>query len=236
MPCRVIDNRPARSVAVLGPCSASEARIARRLGSASAAKTPAETSSGSGGIEVLRELVELRAPALDVPLVARLQPLVRQLSEAALGDRESSAGRSRLEDELDVGLPRVALGSTGDPPAEGENRHRVDNLDRESCRRVVLLPAHPHLVAGSHLSDRVAAEPAGDAVEGGQRGPDFLLGMREVKGASDRVRDGHDQLLIATVWLRSNLWQPLGCVKSGDHVARPAPGRLERAPVTFSVT
>ena len=53
MPCRVSDNRPDRSVAVLGPCSASEARMARRLVSASAAKTLADTSSGSGRIEVL---------------------------------------------------------------------------------------------------------------------------------------------------------------------------------------
>src|SRR5664279_5705496 len=152
MPCRVIDNRPDRSVAVLGPCSASEARIARRLGSASAAKTPADTSSGSGRIEVGHQLIELRAPALDVALVARLQPLLRELGEAALGDGEPGAGRGRLEGELDAGLPRVALGGTGDPPAEGEHRHRVDHLDRQGLHPVVvLLPTHTHVVTGSHL-------------------------------------------------------------------------------------
>src|SRR2546423_876839 len=111
MPCRVIDNRPARSVAVLGPCSASEARIARRLGSASAVKTAADTSSGSGGIEVRHQLVELGAPARDVALVARLQPLVGELREAALGDGEPGAGRGRLKGELDVRRPRAGLGS-----------------------------------------------------------------------------------------------------------------------------
>jgi len=58
---------------------------------------------------------------LEVALVARLQPLLRELGEAALGDGEPGAGRGRLEGELDVGLPRVALGGTGDPPAEGEH-------------------------------------------------------------------------------------------------------------------
>jgi hypothetical protein len=42
-------------------------RIARRSGSASAAKTPADTGSASGGIEVHHALVEVCAPALDVP-------------------------------------------------------------------------------------------------------------------------------------------------------------------------
>ena len=115
MPCRVIDSRPDRSVAVLGPCSASEARIARRLVSASAAKTLADTASGSGRIEVRHELAELRAPALGVALVGRLQPLVRQLGEAALGDREPGARRGRLERELDVRPSRVAPGAPRSP-------------------------------------------------------------------------------------------------------------------------
>ena len=45
----VIGRRPARSVAVAGPPAASAARMARRVGSASAVKTCSATASGSGG-------------------------------------------------------------------------------------------------------------------------------------------------------------------------------------------
>src|SRR3954468_5714658 len=165
MPCRVSDNRPDRSVAVLGPCSAREARMARRLVSASAAKTLADTSSGSGRIEVRHQLAELRLPPLGVALVARLEPLVRQLCEPALGDGEPGPGRRRLERELDVGPPRVALRGTVDAPAVGEHRHRVDHLDRERLLPVELLPAHEHVVARSYLALGLGAEPAGEALE-----------------------------------------------------------------------
>src|SRR3954453_6312681 len=101
-PCRVIDSRADSSVAVPGPCSARAARMARRVGSASAAKTPAATSSASGRIEIRGQLPELGSPPLRVAVVGLLQPLVGELREAALVDDEASATGGGLEHELDI--------------------------------------------------------------------------------------------------------------------------------------
>ena len=64
--CRVIGSRAARSVAVAGPPAASAARMARRLGSASATKTCSAIASISGGIEVFDQFAQLARPALGV--------------------------------------------------------------------------------------------------------------------------------------------------------------------------
>src|SRR6476619_1306495 len=80
---RVIGRLAARSVAVAGPRDASAARMLRRLGSASAAKTSSATASGSGaGVEVFDELTQLTPPALDVATERAGVHIVGQLREA----------------------------------------------------------------------------------------------------------------------------------------------------------
>src|SRR5690349_10069123 len=107
MAWRVIGSRAARSVAVAGPPAASAARTARRLGSARATKTCSATASvsagrgvGSGGIEVLDQLVELALPAGGVAAEGLLVRVLRQLREPALHHRQPGAGGHRLEGEL----------------------------------------------------------------------------------------------------------------------------------------
>ena len=65
----MIGRRSARSVAVAGPYAARVARIARRVGSASAVKTCSAIASTSGGIEVGRQFAELARPSLGVAVV-----------------------------------------------------------------------------------------------------------------------------------------------------------------------
>src|SRR5215472_13101004 len=69
--CRVTGSRIARSVAVAGPAAASAAKMARRVGSASAANTCSATASASGGIEVGGQLAQLLRPP---PGVAVIRP------------------------------------------------------------------------------------------------------------------------------------------------------------------
>src|SRR5882724_10789406 len=107
--CRVIGRRSARSVAVAGPPAASSARMARRLGSASAAKTCSATDSMSGGIEVVDQLAQLARPALRVAVVRLVVRVLRQLREAGLDHGEPRARADRLERELDVGAARIVL-------------------------------------------------------------------------------------------------------------------------------
>src|SRR5215468_6108370 len=108
--CRVIGSRAARSVAVAGPPEASAAKIARLLGSASAAKTCSATASRSGGIEVAGQLTEFLYPALGVPVVGLAVRVLGQLGEPGLHHRQPRPGTGRLEGELDVGAPGVILG------------------------------------------------------------------------------------------------------------------------------
>src|SRR6476619_6435712 len=107
--------RTARSVAVVGPPDASAARIARRVGSASAPKTCSATASVSGsasggigsrvsgGVEVVDQLAELARPALGVAAVRLLVGVVGELGEAGLDHGEPRAGTDRFERELDIG-------------------------------------------------------------------------------------------------------------------------------------
>src|SRR5262249_61683058 len=114
--CRVIGSRAARSVAGAGPPEASDARMARLLGSASATNTGSAIAPISGGIEVAGQLGQLARPALGVAVERLVEGLVRQLGEAALDDREPGAPAVRFERELDVGAARVVVGKPVDVP------------------------------------------------------------------------------------------------------------------------
>src|SRR6185312_14755931 len=81
---RVIGRRSARSVAVAGPCAASIARIARRVGSARAVKTCSAIASVSGGMEVVGQLAELARPSLGVAVVGLVARVDGQLRETGL--------------------------------------------------------------------------------------------------------------------------------------------------------
>src|SRR5688500_3748151 len=114
MAWRVMGSRVARSVAVAGPCAASAASSARRLGSASAVKTCSATASTSGGIEVRDQLAELSAPAVDVAAERRAVRVGGQLGEAGLDDRQAGARAGGFERDLDVGAAEVVLGQAVD--------------------------------------------------------------------------------------------------------------------------
>src|SRR5260370_40442116 len=81
--CRVIGRLAARSVAVAGPRDASAARMLRRLGSASAAKTSSATAPGSrAGTEGFDRLNQFALPPLDVAAVRPGRKVVGPLREA----------------------------------------------------------------------------------------------------------------------------------------------------------
>src|SRR5215467_9627052 len=119
--CRVIGRASARSVAVAGPSAASAARMARRVGSASAANTCSAIASMSADIEVGGQLAKLLRPALGVSVVGLAEDLAGQLREPALGHGQPGALPGRLEGELDVGAARVVLGQPAYLPGEPEH-------------------------------------------------------------------------------------------------------------------
>src|SRR5579871_5705509 len=105
--CRVIGSRAARSVAVDGPSVARAARMARRVGSASATKTCSAMASRSGPIDVLRELCQLPGPALTVRVVGLAPSVDGKLGEARLDDSKQRPVPVGLQGELDVRASRV---------------------------------------------------------------------------------------------------------------------------------
>src|ERR1700712_5329183 len=139
---REIGTRLASSVAVEGPCLERSARIARRVGSASAAKTASATASGrstspgasSGGmcgVEVRGELAQLAVPALGVAAVGGRVLGRPELREAGLHDVQPGPGGHRLEGELDEGAARGVVAEPVDGPGEGEDPWFLDLLDVE---------------------------------------------------------------------------------------------------------
>src|SRR6516165_1332034 len=114
--CRVIGRRWARSVAVAGPREASAARMARRVGSARAAKTCPAIASTLCGIEIRDQLAQFLRPAFAVAVVRLEVGVLGQLREPALYHRQSRARTGRLEGELDVGPARIARGQPVDAP------------------------------------------------------------------------------------------------------------------------
>ena len=97
-----------------GPPDASAARMARRVGSASAMKTCSAIASMSGGIEVVGQLAQLARPALGVAVIRLAVGVLRQLGETGLDHRQPRARTGRLERELDIGPARIVLGQPED--------------------------------------------------------------------------------------------------------------------------
>src|SRR5438874_6191245 len=110
MAWRVIGSRVARSVAVDGPSVARAARMARRLGSASATKTCSATASMSGAIEVLRQLGQLSRPSFAVSVVGLAARVDGKLCKAGLDDSQQGAVAVGLQGELDIRAAGVVLG------------------------------------------------------------------------------------------------------------------------------
>src|SRR6266568_3252369 len=130
--CRVIGRLAARSVAVAGPRDASTARMLRRLGSASAAKTSWATASGSrAGIEVFGELTQLALPPLDVAAVRAGEKVVGQLREAGFDHGEPGPFAHRLKGELHIGTARIVARQATDAPGVSEHVRRLDALDTQ---------------------------------------------------------------------------------------------------------
>src|SRR5258705_8915141 len=124
--CRVIGRRAARSVAVAGPRDASAARMLRRLGSASAAKTSSATPSESRpGIEVIDELTQLALPPLDVAAVRTGVKVVGQLREAGFDHGEPGPFGHRLKGELDIGTAWIVGRQATDAPRVTEHVRRI---------------------------------------------------------------------------------------------------------------
>src|SRR5262249_9177153 len=148
--CRVIGSRPARSVAVAGPPEASAATMARRLGSASAAKTcsatasmsGSATASPSGGIEVAGQFGQLLRPAIGVAVVGGAVGVAGQLGEPGLDYRQPGARPGGFEGELDIGPARVIVGQPEDVPGEPEHRGLLHPLDAH-LGGVPAGPPHP---------------------------------------------------------------------------------------------
>src|SRR5262245_27436102 len=185
MACRVIGKRVARSVAVAGPPAASAARMPRRLGSARAVKTSCATASRSElAIEVGDQLAQLVRPTVGVAGEGLLVTLVRQLRESAFHHGERSAGAGRLQRELDVRAPRVALGEAVEAPGVPENVRRLDALEVEGGG-VTAVPAELRLAADSQVDLGGVAEPGAEPLDGGQRRPDPLRRVLELDGALD---------------------------------------------------
>src|SRR5690349_16529076 len=116
MACRVIGNRPARSVTVEGPSVARAARMLRRVRAASAMKTCSAMASMSGAIDVLRQFCEFPQPALTVGVVDLAPGIDGKLGETGLDEAQQGAVAVRLQGELDVCAPGVVLGQVGQLP------------------------------------------------------------------------------------------------------------------------
>src|SRR5947209_3434873 len=130
--CRVIGRLAARSVAVAGPRDASAARMLRRVGSASAAKTASATSSGSpAGIEVFDKLIKLALPPFDVAAVRAGVKVVGQLCEAGFDHGEPGPFGHRLKGELDIGTARIVGRQAADAPGVAEHVRRLEALDTQ---------------------------------------------------------------------------------------------------------
>lgn len=107
--------------------------MACRQGSASAAKTPSATASGSPpGIEVFDEFVQLAPPPLDVATVGTGVEVVGYLGEAGLDDSEPGSAAHRIEGEFDLGTARIVGRQAGDAPGVTKDMRRFEALDRSS--------------------------------------------------------------------------------------------------------
>src|SRR5581483_241809 len=200
---RVMGRRSARSVAVAGPRAASDARMARRVGSARAEKTCSAIASMSGGIEVPGELAQLDRPAVGVAVVGRPTGIDGQLGEAGLDDLQSCPGMGTLEGELDIGAPRVVLGEVRDPPGEPEHPRLLDaldpHLDADAARE-----GHHACAPGAHVDRRMVAEPATEPLRRGEGGPHLVRWVSQDHGPLDPIRERHRRYPpdIATRWLQ----------------------------------
>src|SRR6476659_6854826 len=169
MACRVIGNRPARSVAVAGPAVASAARMPRRVGSASAVKTSCATASESGlTIEVTDQFTEFAGPALDIaPVGLVVIPGVLQLREPGFDHGQRGAGASRFQGELHPGASWIVVGQAIQTPGVGEDVRRLDPLDHQG-RAVTAVPDELRLAANAQVDLRAVAEPGAKAFGRGQ--------------------------------------------------------------------
>src|SRR5260370_35860717 len=96
--------------------------MARRLGSARATKTcSAIASMSGGGIEVVGELAQLARPPSGVAVVGRAVGVLGKLRETGLDHGQPRARTSRLQRELNVGAPRIALRQPVYRPVEPEH-------------------------------------------------------------------------------------------------------------------
>src|ERR1700761_1473974 len=156
---RVIGSRPARSVAVAGPPEASAARMARRLGSAKAAKTCSAIASASGGdIEVVDQFAKFARPPPGVTVVGRAVGVLGKLREAGLDHGQPRAGAGGLQRELDVGAARIVLGQPGDVPGEAEHRQLLYPLHLH-LGGVTAVKTHRGRAARAQVDLRLLAEP-----------------------------------------------------------------------------
>src|SRR4051812_12083038 len=187
MPCRVIGNAAARSVAVAGPPSASAARMARRLGSARAANTASATASdASSAMEIGDQLVELVDPALGVSAERLVVRLRLELGEPGLDDGHRGAVSGRRERKLDVRAAGIVLGQSVDAPRVPEDRLRLDPLDPQ-LRDIAAVPGQPCGAADPQVDFRAIAEPGAEAFRRRDGGPDPVHRTLDVDGALDSI-------------------------------------------------
>src|SRR5947207_8260831 len=190
--CRVIGRRAARSVAVAGPPDASAARMLRRLGSASAAKTSSATASGSrAGIEVFDELTQLALPPLNVAAVRAGVKVVGQLREAGLDHGQPGPLGHRLKSELDIGTARIVARQTADAPGVAEHARRLETLDAQ-VGAVAALKGQLREAAHAQVDGRLVAEPGAQSLSRRDRFPHLRRRVGDADAALDPIGKAHD--------------------------------------------
>src|SRR5260221_6932998 len=110
--------------------------MARRVGSARAAKTCSAIASMSRGIEIGGQFTQLARPELGVAIERLAGGVLRQLGEPGLDDRQPGPRTGWFEGELDTGTARILLGQPVNGPGEPEHRR-------------LLPPFHAHVDRGT---------------------------------------------------------------------------------------
>src|SRR5689334_170592 len=172
--------------------------MSRRLGSATASMSGGRSCRRSGGIEVAGQLAQLARPAVHMAVIDLAVSGLGQLREPGLDHREPRAGTGRLERELDVGAARVVVGKLLDLPGEAEHRRLLHSF-HPHLDRVPAGPRHPGRPARAQVDICLLAEPGGQALSRGKRGPDGSERVSEFHGPLDPIGKSHLNLhLIAT--------------------------------------
>src|SRR5262249_21260707 len=142
----------------------------------------------------------LACPSLGVAVVGVAARFVGQLRETGLDYPQARAGADGFERELHVGAAWIVGGQGGQPPGEAEDDGAFDTFDAD-LDGDPNVERHVRGAAWAEVDGRALAEPGGQAVGSGERGPHRGGRMSEVDAALDAVGKAA-RVVIATHWLQ----------------------------------